>query len=99
TSSRPLLSGTPWWTWWPDNVWANALIEEARIDTICLERPPIMKTFFGLDQFNDQLGWIYVGSDSLAIPGSPEDALIQLGNDVMMLQGSTSTDRRYIGRR
>ena len=96
--TRPLFTEVPAWMFWPAPGYANAIIDEGRLDTIGLELP-LLKYFFMLDRVTDQIATIPSGTELLALPGSEEDAILQVGRDIILLQGSVTDDGNYVVRR
>ena len=97
-ANKALCFGTSTWMPFPDPAFANAVIDEARLDVIELDWRGIKQHF--LNGFNaHQIASIPADTMLLAMPGSEEDGLLQVGNDILLLQGSVTDDAGYVLRR
>ncbi len=76
---------------------ANLVIERPRLDAAILETPLALWYEPGL--YQAQVATLEAGAKLLAVPGNVEDAIVQVGSDVILLQGSITRDHRYIARR
>ena len=101
SSTRTLWFGYPSTTPWPKTALANAIIDERRLDIIEEDQPgfkasvswgpgPVLAVSMATIPGNTEL---------LAVPGSEEDALLQMGNDILLLQGLVTDDASYVLRR
>jgi hypothetical protein len=95
--SKPLYYGTPTWMLWPNPAFANAIIDEQRLDAIAIA--PGFKSSVQGGLYVEQIATIPADTQLLAVPGSAEDGLLQVGNDVLLLQGSITNDSGYVLRR
>ncbi|MEO8548781.1 MAG: neuraminidase-like domain-containing protein, partial [Kofleriaceae bacterium] len=99
TTTKPLYYGTPVWMFWPYPGYANAVIDEERMDLIDLELYN-EKSFLQNGMYTGQIATIPDTTRLLAVPGSEEDGILQVGNDILLLQGSvTDKDGLYVLRR
>ena len=80
---------------WPTPAYANAVIDERRLDIIELDAPGMKSVLTG-GLYTTQIATIPNRTELLAIPGSAQDGLLQVGNDILLMQGSVLTDGRYI---
>jgi Tc toxin complex TcA C-terminal TcB-binding domain/Neuraminidase-like domain/Salmonella virulence plasmid 28.1kDa A protein len=96
--TMPLFFGRPIWMAWPNPAYANAVIDERRLDIIELDAPG-MKFSLSRGLYTTQIATIPGMTGLLAIPGSAQDGLLQIGNDILLMQGSVLSDGRYILRR
>ena len=94
TGSRPLTIGSPPWMFWSPTPYANALIEQQRLDLIGLESA--VEAFFFLDQYSETIATLPPGADLLAVPGKETDVIVQVGNDPVILQAH---DGHHVARR
>jgi hypothetical protein len=80
---------------------ANLIIDDSRIRTGALESLGLQGYQYHL--YREQIASLSLGTNLLAIPGSyalsVEDAILQIGPDIVLLQGSVTDDNRYILRR
>ncbi|HEX6099234.1 MAG TPA: neuraminidase-like domain-containing protein [Thermoanaerobaculia bacterium] len=94
-----LKFGIPWFAYllgWNGSAIANLLADDAR-GTVYYHQ-------FGLGRFLDptisgDLATVPAETHILALTGSVEDAILQIGPDVLLLQGSFTSDDRYVLRR
>jgi hypothetical protein len=93
-----LFYGRPNSMAWPAPAYANAVIDERRLDIIELDAPG-MKSALTAGLYTTQIATIPNTTQLLAIPGSAQDGLLQVGNDILLMQGSALGDSRYIVRR
>jgi Tc toxin complex TcA C-terminal TcB-binding domain/ABC toxin N-terminal region/Neuraminidase-like domain len=94
TPSRPLTVGSPPWMFWPQTSYANALIEQQRLDVIGLESA--VEALFFLDQYSETIATVPPRADLLAVPGKETDVIVQVGNDPVILQAH---DGHHVARR
>jgi hypothetical protein len=92
--SRVLYAGTPWWMFWPITGFANALIDESRIDILDLEGT--FKGFFLLERFTTPIATLPVDAHFLATPGCETSPLIQVGSDLFYVDGEERVDGGYV---
>ncbi len=84
---------------WPNPAFANAVLDTERVRTYRLEDPsfdPLLQV-----STSDPLATMAAGVDfvALAVPGSEQDVLVQIGDDILLLQGSVTDDSGYTLRR
>jgi hypothetical protein len=93
-----LYYGSPGsWVWGHSGV-ANAVIDERRLEIIGRELTGVAEQLrFGL--YTEQVATLRPGTQLLAVPGSVEDAIAQVGRDLLLFQGSVTDDNRYVVRR
>ena len=96
--TRPLFYGRPTWMAWPNPAYANAVIDERRLDVIEFDAPGLKPNLTG-GLYATQIATIPATTDLLAVAGSAEDGLLQIGNDILLMQGSVVGDGRYLLRR
>ena len=96
-TNMPLWCGTPVWMFWPRPGYANAIIDEDRMDVLQLEA--LDKVFLQYNLYKEQIATLPLGTQLLAIPGSEQDGIVQVGGDVLLVQGSVRDDGGYILRR
>lgn len=94
----PLYYGTPDWMAWPNPAYANAVIDERRLDVIEMDAAGL-KPYLQDGLYHIQIASVPSTADLLAVPGNEVDGLIQSGNDILLMQGSAKSDGRYILRR
>lgn len=97
TANWALYYGTPTWMFWPRTPFANAVIDETRLNTIEMELP--LKAFLQLGLYTQQIATIPTTTELLALPNSEEDALLQIGSDLILLSGSATDDATYVATR
>jgi hypothetical protein len=99
SGDKPLYFGTPGWMFWPTPGFANAVIDEARLDVINLEFSTDFKSTLQAGLYVTQIATIPSDTGLIAVPGSEEDGVLQVGDDVLLLQGSVTDDSGYVLRR
>src|SRR5262249_42403840 len=77
---------------------ANAVIDEERLDAIELDAPGL-KPYLQGGLLARQIATIPYNTNLLAVPGSEEDGVLQVGNDVLLMQGAGTDDSDYVLRR
>jgi hypothetical protein len=95
--TKPLYRGTPQWMPYPPNACANLMIDEVRMDII--ERDTgagTFKSYISQGLYAEQIATIPSQTSLLAIPGSVEDGLLQVGNDILLVLGSADSSPNYI---
>jgi hypothetical protein len=97
SGEKPLYYGTPGMMFWSGPGFANAVVDEERMDIIQLEAG--LKPFLQIGLYAEQIATIPADAQLLALPGSEEDVLLQVGSDVLLLQGSVTDDAGYVLRR
>lgn len=98
TRGTTIYSGVPGkWISGPNGT-PNLVIDEQRLDVYEREQPG-SKAQFIVGLYARPVARIFRKDELLAIPGNTEDAIIQVGNDVLLLQGSVTQDTRYVLRR
>jgi hypothetical protein len=97
-ADRALFCGTPSLMLWPNPAYANAVIDEQRLDAVELDAPGLKPYLLG-GLLARKIATIPYNTELLAVPGSEEDGLLQVGNDVLLLQGSVTDDSGYALRR
>ncbi len=95
---RRLYWGTP--TAWAFSAagMANAVISEAHLNVLDHEQPG-RKALLTPGLYAGQVATLAAGAQLCAIPGNLEDAIVQVGSDILLLQGSITPDTRYVARR
>ena len=93
--SIPLFRGTPILWWHNINALPNAAIEESRLDAMARDIP-IAKPLIEAGLYKAKVADCFPKTQFLAVPGSVEDAILQVGNDVLLLQGSVTEDESYV---
>ena len=97
---KPLWLGkSPWMFTWSNSAFANLVIEEERLDYFDIERGAWKAEFQKDGLYGEQIAMLPARTELLALPGSDEDAVLQIGNDVLLLQGSVTDDAGYVLRR
>ncbi len=86
----------PWVSYTPGM--ANAIIEGSRRDFVIKDDWGLWDRL-GLNLHVQQIATLQSGTTLLALPGNVEDAILQVGEDVILLQGSVTRDNRYVLRR
>lgn len=76
---------------------ANLVIESERIDR--LRGEDTLGEYFKPGLYQGQVATFADKANLLALPGNVEDAIAQVGNDVILLQGSVTRDHSYVARR
>jgi hypothetical protein len=76
---------------------ANLIIDSTRMDEYERETPIAERN--QLYKQHDLLANIPSDTEFLAIPGSEEDAILQMGSDMLLMQGSVTNDDTYVLRR
>lgn len=89
---RTLWYGTPV-RWHPGL--ANAYVDDARLSEIRLE-VLTSPNHFQEGLYTEKIATIPATATLLAVSGSEEDALLQAGSDLLLLQGSATDDAGYI---
>ncbi|MGN6105586.1 MAG: neuraminidase-like domain-containing protein, partial [Kofleriaceae bacterium] len=92
-----LYYGSPIVWFWGNNAMPNLVLEEKRLDV--LDREGMFKVFFTPGLYTGKVATLAPKAELLAIPGNVEDAIVQVGSDVIALQGSITADNRYVARR
>jgi hypothetical protein len=98
-----LSFGVPkiWSANWGANTMANFVISDKRFAEfdreVTLTNYSVGWLTPGL--YAEQIATLKEGTESFAIPGSPVDAIFQVGADVVLLQGSVTDDDGYVLRR
>jgi hypothetical protein len=95
-SAKQLWYGTSSYVPWGSAAWANLLVDDDRVRTMKLE---LDLTDFESELAAGPIATIPSDTQLLAVPGSEDDVLLQVGSDVLMLQGSFHDDGRYLLRR
>ncbi len=98
-TAKPLYSCTPATMPWPRTAFANAILDEARLDVIEADHAGWKATYAPSSLYAAQIATIPGDTLLLALPGSEEDGLLQVGNDVVLLQGSATDQNGYVLRR
>jgi hypothetical protein len=80
---------------------ANLVIDEARVKVAAHEdKTSSTNDWYGFVIASpQQVASLSPGTEILALPGSVEDAIVQVGSDVLLLQGSVMDDNRFVARR
>jgi hypothetical protein len=96
--TKPLFWGVPDWMPYPATANANLVIDEVRMDIIEMDTggPGTFKQYITPGLYTEQIATIPAPTRLLAVPGSVEDGILQVGNDVLLLQGSVSNNGRYL---
>ena len=76
---------------------ANLILEERRIDI--LDHEVNGSAIFKTGLYEHPVATLAAGVSLLAVPGNVEDAILQVGSNVALVQGSVTDDGRYLGRR
>lgn len=97
-ATKALYFGQPSFWWWSRSAWANAVIDEARLDVLDNDIP-LLKALLGYGLYAEHIATIPATTELLAVPGNVEDGLLQVGNDLLLLQGSVTDDADYLLRR
>jgi hypothetical protein len=100
-SGRTLFRGEPTYSSKFDPAaFANAVIDEARLDIVQLDNPTdIAKLLLQSGLYAEKVAQIPSTAELLAVPGSEQDVILQVGNDILLLQGSVTSDHGYALRR
>jgi hypothetical protein len=97
SDTLPLFCGVPVWMPYPPAATANVVIEERRIDIIELDwGVGNFKPYVTSGLYSEQIASIPAQTQLLAVPGSVEDGILQVSDDILMLQGSVTDDGGYI---
>jgi hypothetical protein len=97
SDTRPLFCGVPSWMPYPPAANANLVLDEQRIDIIELDMGAgNFKPFITPGLYGEQIATIPSHTQLLAVPGAEEDAIVQVTNDILMLQGSVLDGSSYI---
>jgi hypothetical protein len=96
--TMPLFYGRPTWMPWPNPAYANVVIDERRIDIVEIDAVGMKPALTG-GLYTTQIATLPGTTGLLAVPGSAQDGLLQVGNDILLMQGSATSDGRYILRR
>ncbi len=92
---RTLHFGTPILWWGNRNTCPNIAIDEPRLDEMSVELG-FAKPFITPGLYVEAIANLPPHVQLMAIPGSVEDGLIQVGSDVLLLQGSITDDAGYV---
>lgn len=95
---KALHTGAFGW-FWSAPALANAVIDEERMDLVDFERPKTKGWLQTLGAYKEQIAALPSNTELLAVPGSEEDGLLQIDNDVLLLQGSVLDGPDYVLRR
>jgi hypothetical protein len=100
-SGRTLFRGEPTFpSQFDPAAFANAVLEEARLDTLQLDNPTVAaKSWLQSGLYTEKIAQIPSTTELLAVPGSEQDVILQVGNDILLLQGSVTSDHGYVLRR
>jgi hypothetical protein len=93
-----MYRGAPIIWYWGRNSMANLVIDEARLDVVDRDQPSI-KSLLSIGLWTSEVATLPAGTELLAIPGNVEDAIVQVKEDVLVLQGTATRDDRYVARR
>ena len=91
-----LYTGVPVSILMPVTAFANAVIEDERLAIMALEAPSATPS---AGEYTHQIATIPTDTVLLAVPGSEEDALLQVGSDLLLLQKSATEHPGYVVRR
>jgi hypothetical protein len=100
-SGKTLYRGEPTFSSQLDPAaFANAVLEETRVDILQLDNPNnIAKLLLQSGLYTEKVAQIPSTAELLAVPGSEQDVILQVGNDILLLQGSVTSDHGYALRR
>src|SRR5688572_4063332 len=83
---------------WSEATYANVVIDSDRIASV--ERNYNSVRDLLVDRlYQSKLALLEPQTELYAIPGSPQDALVQVRDDLLLLQGSATSDDDYVCRR
>ncbi|MCW5801525.1 MAG: hypothetical protein KIT31_03995 [Deltaproteobacteria bacterium] len=88
-----LFCGTPGTWFWNAPAFANCAIENERMD-LCEREISLGRMRLGLHA--QAIAELPAVRSMIALPGSIEDALLQSGRDIVLLQGSVTEDTGYV---
>ena len=96
--TKPLYWGVPNWMPYPNAANANLVIDEVCMNIIEMDTggPGTFKPWLTPGLYVQQIATIPSSTQLLAVPGSVEDGIVQVGNDVLLLQGSVTDDGQYV---
>jgi hypothetical protein len=97
-TSKPLYYGIPILWWGNRNTYPQIAIDEARIDEAAMDIT-FVKPWIQQGLYVEQIATLTGDVELVAIPGSVEDGIAQVGPDVLLLQGSVTDDAGYVLRR
>jgi hypothetical protein len=93
--TKPLYWGVPSWMPYSAAASANLVIEEERLD-VAEKDMPGFKAVLTTGLYAQQIATIPAQSQMLAIPGSVQDGILQVGNDILLLQSSMTDAGQYV---
>lgn len=82
---------------WGAAATANLIIDERRLDVIDLDHPFVRPTIVP-GSYSEHVANVRAGTEFLAIPGSVTDAILQVGPDILLIQGSVAAGRDVMRR-
>ena len=95
---KTLHYGTPVLWWGNLNTCPNMAIDEARLDVAARDLA-FVKPWVQAGLYTEAIATLPAVAHLLAVPGSVEDAIVQVRHDVVLVQGSVTDDPGYVLRR
>lgn len=94
---KPLFWGVPEILLLNKENGANLVIDEQRLDINVIDNPIVnSKDVLTQGLYREQIATIPSTTQLLAVPGSVEDGIMQVGNDLLLIQGSVTDDGGYV---
>ena len=93
--TKALYCGTPQWVPWNLNSVANAVIEEERLKILALDNS-FEASQLQVGLYQTQIATIPSDASLIAIPGGPQEGLLQVGPDVLLFEPYFHNDGNYV---